>query len=280
MNRIKALAFGEILWDVFEDKSEIGGAPFNFISWMTRLGADGFLCSAVGGDKLGEKTLSIIKERGVSTELCQVNELPTGVCKVTLSAEKSASYDLCYPVAYDNIECDTESINSKHFDLLYFGTLIQRSEHNRKVLNRILGECSFKEIFCDVNLRKGQYDKESVLLCMENATMLKLNDEELAPVADFIGCEASVKEIAKKYPNIRLILFTKGENGSEIYDFENDTVIEIPPVTVDNVVSTVGAGDSYAAAFAYNYCIGKPLAECGMEAAKISAYVVTQYGAI
>ncbi len=34
---MKILSFGEIIWDVYEDKKCIGGAPFNFAAHCARL---------------------------------------------------------------------------------------------------------------------------------------------------------------------------------------------------------------------------------------------------
>lgn len=276
MSRI--IAFGEILWDISEYSKDIGGAPFNFLSHTAKLGADSYLCSAIGEDDLGTETIKIIKDRNVKTDFLNASKLQTGVCNVTLNEDKSASYDLKRPVAYDEIKPDVKNI--KNFDVLYFGTLCQRSENNRKALDEILSNCNFKEIICDVNLRDGQYDKDSVLKCLNNATILKLNDEELMPVCEFANCESDVFALGQRYKNIKIILYTMGADGSKIFDIEKNEAIEIPPVYVDKVVSTVGAGDSYAAAFVYYYTERCSLKECGDKAALVSGDVITKHGAI
>ncbi len=274
----KIIAFGEILWDISEYSKDIGGAPFNFLSHTARLGADSYLCSAIGDDDLGKETLEIIKGRNVKTDFLNISKLQTGVCNVTLNEDKSASYDIKRPVAYDEIKPDVKNI--KNFDVLYFGTLCQRSENNRKTLGGILGNCNFKEIICDVNLRDGQYDKDSVLKCLNNATILKLNDEELVPVCGFANCENNIFALGEMYKNIKIILYTMGAEGSKIYNTESKEIIEIPAESVNKVVSTVGAGDSYAAAFVCYYTEGYSLKECGEKAALVSGEVITKHGVI
>ena len=48
---MKIQVFGDILWDVFPDKREIGGAAFNFAAHIARLGANVKMLSAVGADE-------------------------------------------------------------------------------------------------------------------------------------------------------------------------------------------------------------------------------------
>ena len=104
---MKILCFGEILFDVFENESKIGGAPFNFAAHASRAGAQSYLVSAVGHDALGDKALRIAAEYGVHTEYISRSEKhQTGVCRVTLDREGIPQYDLVDPVAYDYIELD------------------------------------------------------------------------------------------------------------------------------------------------------------------------------
>ena len=49
---MKALSFGEILWDIYPTERFIGGAPFNFAAHLARLGAEVCMLSAVGNAAL------------------------------------------------------------------------------------------------------------------------------------------------------------------------------------------------------------------------------------
>ena len=59
------LAFGEVLFDIFENKTEIGGAPFNFAAHYAALGGEVQMVSAVGEDALGRVALGELEKRGV-----------------------------------------------------------------------------------------------------------------------------------------------------------------------------------------------------------------------
>lgn len=285
MEKLKTLiAFGEVLWDVFGDSAEIGGAPLNFASHFAALGGKAYIISAIGNDKLGEGTMNIIRERGVSDLLISKSKLTTGRCEVTLSSNAVPSYNLLTNVAYDDIDADVEKIGAIGANALCFGTLTQRSKKNRETLGQILKNVKFDEVFCDINIRKNCFTSDTVRFCLENATILKFSDspDEEEALADALGCEKDeiIGAIAKKYPSVKIILHTLGENGSEIFDMQNGKCINIPPVVNPNPVSTVGAGDSYGACFLYNYLHGVDLAECGTRASALSSYVVGIKGAI
>ncbi|HEU0125424.1 MAG TPA: PfkB family carbohydrate kinase, partial [Flavobacterium sp.] len=52
--KLKAVAFGEVLWDIFGNIKKIGGAPLNVALRMKALGADVNMISCVGNDQDGE----------------------------------------------------------------------------------------------------------------------------------------------------------------------------------------------------------------------------------
>jgi len=65
-----------------------------------------------------------------------------------------------------------------------------------------------------------------------------------------------------------------GEKGSVAYDARRDETVVSETPKAAKVVSTVGAGDSYGAAFVHAYMQGKPLAECVSRATWLSCRVV------
>ena len=179
----KILTFGEIIWDVYENGSFIGGAGLNFAAHCSKCGAESILFSAVGRDDFGKRTMDFVKDLRISCEHIKVLDKPTGQSVVSLDERGTPDFYITEDVAYDNIRLtddDLSFINESSFDALYFGTLIQRSAVSRESLKKLLSSCSFGEIVCDVNLRKNCYGADSVRLCLENATVLKISIEEEA----------------------------------------------------------------------------------------------------
>lgn len=284
---MKIMAIGEIIFDIFNGEAEIGGAPLNFCAHCAMQGAESTLVSATGKDEFAEEAIKHLENFGVLTSFVSENDYPTGKCIVTVS-NGIPSYSVLKPVAYDKIEISDdmiEDIKEYNADIFSFGTLIQRDEVSRNAVKKILSECAFPHVFCDVNLRPDCYDKESCLLCLENADILKISEEEEPILSDFglydrgATERETVKNICCSFGNIKLILFTKGENGSLIYDAENDKFYDIPCAQA-NVVSTVGAGDSYSAAFLCEYFKSGDILESGRAGAELSAFVVSHREAV
>ena len=174
--KIKILTFGEIIWDVYENESLIGGAGLNFAAHSSKCGAESFLFSAVGSDDLGDAALEFIEDFNVNYSFVKGSEKLTGRCIVTLNEDAVPNYNVLENSAFDNITISDEDIikiNEEAFDVLYFGTLIQRNSVSRNTLKKLCESCTFKEIVCDVNLRKNCYDKDSAEFCLKNATILK-----------------------------------------------------------------------------------------------------------
>jgi fructokinase len=279
---MKILSFGEIIWDVYPDKNYIGGAPLNFAAHASREGADAYLLSAVGNDELGFKAVELVKKFGVFTDYVSVNpDFETGKCIVSLDENGVPSFNVKNNAAYDNIV----SVPDEYFDVVAFGTLAMRNSVSLNTLKKLLKAKKYDKIFCDINLRAPFYTKENVELCLENANILKLSDTELDYVFDTffnIRYENLVQNfylLCSKYPNIEEITVTYGEGGAYAFSKVEDKICYAPVKQVD-VVSTVGAGDSFGASYLVSRLKGKSIEQSLKRATEVSAYVVSCKDAI
>ena len=256
---MKILTFGEILWDVFRNGEKvIGGAPFNFAAHMAKLGAESFLVSAVGADENGKEALEEAKKIGIKCDYIGVlRDYETGFCKVGLKNGKP-SYELVLDTAYDHIP--TPIIYSP-FDALYMGTLALRSNFSKRSFEKLLEQVKrqgVKEIIFDVNFRMDFYSKELVNALLKETTVLKLSDEEIGFFSKKDMIQACV-DLGKRYKNLKYICLTMGKEGATVYDCRKKTMY-FSDTPKNKVVSTVGAGDSFAAAFLFHLLYGfKPV---------------------
>lgn len=277
---MKVLAFGEVLWDIFPEDECIGGAPLNFAAHLSKMGEEAYVLTSVGNDALGTKSLQFIGDFGVKTDYISVLDcLETGKCLVTLDSNKVPKYNLLQNVAYDEIPVENIPDN---FDVLYFGTLALRNGFNRDSLNKLLENNSFKEIFVDVNIRPPFYSKETIEFAVSNATILKISDEESPKIADALGLRLDndfARRLCERYENLKLVIITLGSRGSYCYERANNR--EYRAGCIETIVaSTVGAGDSFSAAFLHKYLCGAGIKSCLNFAAKISGFVVSKTEAI
>ena len=278
------LSFGEILWDVYPNERCIGGAPLNFITHTRMSGANGFLLSAIGADDEGESARTFLAKYRVDDRfVATLNEKQTGKCVVTLDKKGIPAYNLLTNVAYDYIPFD-ERLKGIAFDAIAFGTLALRSKGNRECLRKVLELNNCKKVYCDLNLRAPFFDKEIIEFCLSSADILKVSEDELSMIADMFAfrrleMEKQVKELCGLFKNLETVLVTLGKNGSCAYEkgLNKLTYCKAVPTTV---VSTVGAGDSFGAAFLVAYLSGVSIKESLQKGAERSALVIAQKGAI
>lgn len=279
---MRVLSFGEVLWDVYPDNKYIGGAPLNFAAHLARHGEEVLMLSSVGNDSLGEETRKAIKDFGISDRYVSVADgKKTGQCLVTLDENSVPTYDLLNDVAYDHIDSD---VVDKETDLLYFGTLALRSEHNLKSLKKLIDRSDFEDIFVDINIRPPYFSKETVNFAVENATILKISDEEMYTVGELLRISAEdhkvfARTLSARFKNLKCIIITLGSKGAYALQKNGSNEFFCPGEKVD-AVSTVGAGDSFSAAFMHKYMLGSSIDSCLTYASKIAGFVVSNYGAV
>ena len=277
------LSFGEVLWDVYPEQKYIGGAPLNFAAHFVKNGGKASMLSAVGNDNLGLETIEVIKQWGVGCDYISIHQhKQTGKCLVTLNEKMIPSYNLLSDVAYDEI---CMPLSTDEFDVFYFGTLALRSDYNFNALSHLLSNHSFKEVFVDVNIRPPHYSKRSIELALNHATMIKISDEELPTILKEIEWKETHNELelcrllCEAYPQLKVVIITKGDKGSFVYDKTTNKDYAIDAKKVE-VVSTVGAGDSFSATFLAYYLRNESIDTCLEMATKVSAFVVSKKDAI
>jgi fructokinase len=253
---MRVLSFGEILFDVIEGVPYLGGAPLNFAGHLARLGAESYIFSAVGQDALGKEALKQVESLGVNVSLVERHpHYPTGTVAVELN-KGQPNYTILKNVAYDFLRFPErkEAFGKAPFDMLYFGTLVQRNKESRETLRLLLGQIPFGEIFYDVNLRKDGYTEEIIRQSLDLCTILKLNDEEVKVLGIMLfGKALPMKAFAQQLVEavkVKLIIITAGGAGAYVY--EKGRLHFVPGQPVE-VVDTVGAGDAFSAAFIYQY---------------------------
>jgi Sugar kinases, ribokinase family len=282
---MRSLSFGEILWDIFSDSRCLGGAPLNVSGHFARLGVDSAIVSAVGDDELGGEALRMMAAEGIDTGfVSELAGVPTGITTVSLQ-NGIPSYAFNEPCAWDRIAVNSAAIKkiiATEWDVFCFGTLAQRSKESEKTLHEILENITTKEIFFDVNLRKEFYSREIIDYSILHSSIVKMNDEEW-PVLAALLAPASVCEEASfcdwlvmKY-KLRGVLVTKGKKGVSAY-FDGKTRSQAPGNVP--VMDTVGAGDSFSAAFLTAMLRGHPVSVALSLASALADYVVSHAGAM
>ena len=278
------IGMGEALWDVLPEGKKIGGAPANFAYHVKQFGLDSCAVSAIGDDALGNELLERFDEKAVNYHIARV-PYPTGTVQVTLDSNGVPQYEIKENVAWDNIPY-TDDLDklARETKAVCFGSLAQRNIVSRETIHRFLDNVDPANdplIVFDINLRQDFYTKETIQDSLQRCNILKINDEELVTVSRLFGYPGLDLEnkcwlLLGKY-NLKMLILTCGENGSYVFVPGELSYYETPKVEVDD---TVGAGDSFTAAFIANILKGKSVREAHRIAVETSAFVCTQSGAM
>ena len=278
----KILGIGEVLFDILPDGRKLGGAPVNFAYHVHQLGAEELAVSAVGNDELGSEALELMGEKGINF-IVPVVSAPTGTAVVSLDAKRVPTFTITENVAWDRIPFSDELAKiAAECDAVCFGTLAQRSDESRNTIRRVLDRVpKGAMVIYDINLRQNYYSKSLVEESLRICNLLKINDSEFDVITGLLGCPFTGYEQAshffmEKY-GLKMLILTCGEHGS--YVFAGDEASFEPTPEVE-VVDTVGAGDSFTAAFCASILGGMSVKEAHRRAVEVSAFVCTRSGAM
>lgn len=280
----RPLVLGEVLWDVFPDSTRLGGAPLNFAAHARRMGHAPVLFSAVGNDDLGRQAVREIQSLGLDTSLLQRTErFPTGRAGVSLDALGQAAFRIERPAAYDALTLSTgeiQTLRDRSPDWLYFGTLFSSRPEGRAILFELLLLVPDALRFYDLNLRPGFDSQPLVRELLEEADVVKMNQDEMYAIHRYLGLPAKMNAFcasgAERF-GWRAVCVTLGSRGCAV--FANGQYHEEPGYPID-VADTVGAGDAFAAAFLHGLASRWGIAQIARFANRVGALVASKPGAI
>ena len=280
------LSLGEVLWDLFPDGERFGGAPANFACHAAVQGADVTMLSAVGDDQYGRDAIRFLSAYGIDVSLMQViSETPTGTVGVEVDADGKPTFVIHQGSAWDNLTWN-DAIASRiaTVDAVYFGTLGQRDLVSRATIRRVVETASLAGIprILDVNLRTPFFDAEMICNSVQLASILKLSDDELVEVCS--ACNISKTDQSEEdvrglleFGNLDMVILTCGKAGAVLVT-PDDTVTQNGLST--NVIDTVGAGDSFTAAFLVSELRGDPHDQNLRKSCEVAAATCTHSGAL
>src|SRR5262249_51431319 len=134
------VGLGELLWDMFPQGKQLGGAPANFAYMTALLGDRGIVASRVGNDRLGQEAVWQLKSSGLDTSHIQIDSAhPTGTVLLQVDSKGQAEYKFCDEVAWDHLEWSAEWEElAKAADAVCFGSLAQRAANSRSTIRKFL----------------------------------------------------------------------------------------------------------------------------------------------
>jgi fructokinase len=282
------VGLGELLWDIFPQGKQLGGAPANFAYITSLLGDHGIVASRVGADELGEEATRRLQHLRLPTDFLQTDSrYPTGTVNVRVDENGQPQYEITQHVAWDFFELTREwRTLAGQASAVCFGTLAQRSPSSRRAIVEFLKAArpSAIRVF-DVNLRQSFFSAEIVSDSASRANIIKLNHEELPCVLELLGAPSNIRQSVDaragaewliNKSGAELLCITRGASGSLL--LSRDGSHEHAGLSIE-VADTVGAGDAFTAALVHHYLRRASLATMNEAANRMGAWVASNVGA-
>lgn len=281
------VSVGEILFDIFDNTSKLGGAPFNFIYHIIKLTGEGNFISRIGNDSLGETVLEFFRTNKISSRYLQIDKShPTGLARPEFNKEKIPEWKIKLNTAYDFIELNNKIklLLDKKTSCLYFGTLAQRKVISRKTIQSLFNKRI--KYFCDLNIRQDFFSKDIIESSFKAANVVKFNSDELTIIKElffendktYLAQDKIAEALAKKF-NIELLCITLGEKGAFLYK-GSDFCFYQSAVNQIDIVDTVGAGDAYASILCLGYLRNWDIRKINKLASEFAAEITKIQGAL
>lgn len=286
------VGLGEILFDCFPHREELGGAPLNVAihanALLRPIGGIAIPVSRVGNDRLGDCFVVESEKHGLLIDHVQrTDERLTGRADVTIDRNGDAEYRFDADSAWDATEYDSGLATiATDCDAVAFGTLAQRCPASRETIRRFLADASQAIRLFDANLRQQFYSAEIINSSLRLASAAKFNRDELVEVCGLLdigsvaadGLDQSAQRLASVY-ELDWVALTQGAQGTVLYlDGKRH---DAEPVRYDShaAADTVGAGDACSAGLLCGMLMRWPIDKTLDLANHLGAFVASQPGA-
>jgi len=270
-NKNQIAVIGEIIFDVFENSEiNIGGAPLNFAINLAQQNIKNIsIYSSIGNDNLGKEALKFCNSK-IDASNIKVKSGETPKIIITKNSDENI-FKIPKTSLFDDINFSIKN------SIVYFGSLSMRNKKNLTKLKKLQGQNNF--FLCDLNLREPFYNKNTIFELLNICNILKINHDEfiiLLKILKKTDANDLIIYLTNKF-NIELILVTNGKNGGFAYYKSKKISYNSKKI---NVVSTVGAGDSFFAGFISGLLKQKTVKESLKIGAEISSKVCNQNSSI
>lgn len=293
------VGLGESLFDVFPDRSILGGAPLNVAYHAHQLcsnsGGRGIVASRAGVDDLGRRLLDELRARVLTTEFLQIdNEHPTGRVDILLR-QGEPTYEFLADVAWDHLEWTPQwKYLAETCDAVVFGTLAQRCPTSRATVQQFVETARQAIRLFDVNLRVNFFDAESLRRGAELATAIKLNADELPIVLKLLGLESctggdalsrkptsNARSLLQAFARsgLRSVIVTRGAQGTELLTLDSSVQGPVAQFEQHPQADNVGAGDACSAGLLWGWLNAWSVERTVALANRLGAFVASQPGA-
>ena len=256
----------------------LGGSAVNFAVQAVALGLDVSLMGQVGDDDQGKKVLELLSAHGIRNDFVQIaHNMQTGIDTGIVLAHSGQNIQLVSGnanqlISYDDIPLE-QSLFSDVAAVYLGGYFKQESLYSDypKLAKRLKDKQ--KRIFLDTGRVPVDVQKQKIDILHKTLQYVDgyfLNDAELFAITGEIAVESALKTVVSWGP--KFVVVKQGDKGCTV---ARGTKIKSLATTQVKVLSTVGAGDTYNAAFLSKYLTGVDIFAAAEYANRVATYKVS-----
>jgi fructokinase len=246
---------GEALVDLVEERGRLravaGGGPFNTAIAFGRLDVRAAFLGAISRDGYGDMLAERLVEAGVDMSLVRWSDAPTPRAIVHRKADGKSEYEFHLEgTSLGDLAADGFPVLPAEAWALHVGTLALAIDPPSAAYEALVArDARRRQIIFDPNVRPaifgdpGAYRSRFERL-VRLVDLVKLSDDDAVWIYPELQVEDVVERILALGP--RIVALTRGERGAVAA--APSAFVDVPGIPVA-VVDTVGAGDSFGAAF-------------------------------
>lgn len=252
----KVVGMGETILDIlFHGKQPVaavhGGSCFNSVISVGRAGVPCAFVGYTGGDIVGDQTIEFMQQNGVGTDYFEQHaDEKSAISLAFLNENGDASYVFHKGVPQLGNEWNLPTMHAD--DVLLFGSYYAACQGMRPLVTAMLdlAKNAGSIIYYDLNFRRSHsHELEALMPTIQKnflqSSVVRGSADDFEVMYGLRDAAQVYERYIKKYCEV--FICTAGASQVTVCTPNGVFVFEAP--LVDNVVSTVGAGDNFNAGF-------------------------------
>ena len=256
-----------------------GGSVANSIVCLSQNKIKSAFIGKVSNDDLGEIFIQgLIKEKVFFANTMQENELKTGRCVIMVTEDAQRTMSTYLGVSQKLNEMDINENIIINSQIIYLEGYLWDLENAQNALKKAIKYAkqnntkvafSVSDVFCIERFRDSFLN-----LITNDVDIVFANEEEVKSLFQ----DDNFENILNKIKSMgKVFAVTRGEHGATIVS--KDSIENIDPEKIENLIDTTGAGDLFAAGFLEHFIQNHDLKNCGIRGVEMASKVIQQYGA-
>lgn len=255
-NGRKIVGVGETILDIlFRDGQPVaavpGGSSFNSIISVGRAGVPCAFVGYTGADCVGQQTVDFLHSNGVGTEYFQIRQgEKSAISLAFLDHDGDATYTFYREPLHMRDSWTLPTL--AHGDVLLYGSYYAACAGMRPLITQLqdLAAQTAAIVYYDLNFRPGHSDEREsltpvILQNFRRSTIVRCSTDDL----DVLFSSRSARDIYNRYIRHCCPYFICTAGAEQIIVCTPRECYEFAAPPIADVVSTVGAGDSFNAGF-------------------------------